>query len=120
MCVKIVKNNQIFDYDMKKPVTEQVKGSEEVIVNYLENDPSVHHFLDAIEEIAETTFGCGLNLRVIHNNTLNGARAKNKLVELNEKMTFNDIIRVMALIHYETDKKLSEIANICTGRNIDE
>lgn len=120
MCVRIYKDNQMFGYDPTLPLMDQIKGADEVIVNYLEKDDSVHKFLDAVEEASKTAFGLGLNIRVIHNNLLMGAKAKANMVNASKNMTLNDIIQIMALSHHEADKKLSEMVKICKGKHCDE
>lgn len=86
---------------MNKPFSEQVEGSQEIVVNYSEADPSVQHFLDEMEVLTAKSYGVGLNIRMISS----------------ENTTFADIIKIMALSFHEADRKLSEIMEMCTGKN---
>lgn len=120
MCVRIVKGDRQIKYDMDKPLADQLAGSSEVIISYLENDRSVHKFLDEIEKYALTAYAQGLKISVLHNNLVNGVRAKRKALNSAQSMTINELIKLMVLSHRETDKALEEIAAICSGKGCNE
>lgn len=120
MNVVIFKDHRLCEYDMYLPLEDQIKGSAEIIVNYVENDETVHHFLDEVERLSQSAFGFGLNIKVLHNNNIRGAKAKKLMQEAVRNLSVNDIIQMMAQIHKTTDDKLTEIAAICTGENYDE
>lgn len=118
MCVRIFRDNQVVKYDMFQPLTEQIKENDEILVNYIEEDESVHHFLDALEEMSKTSYCHGLKIRIVHpDNLFNGYKATKSVSEAVQNMTFNDIIRIMTLVHHEADKKLTEMVEICVGKN---
>jgi hypothetical protein len=120
MNVTIVKNNHLFDYDMSQPIEQQLKGSSEVLVNYVEEDEVVHHFLDEVERLSQSAFGYGMKIKVFHNDSINGAKAKKLMSEVSKNLSVNDIIQMMTNIHKETDDKLTEIAKMCSGNDCDE
>jgi hypothetical protein len=120
MCVNIVKGNKEFKYDAEKPLEEQINGSSEIIVNYLENDESVHHFIEEIQKYSQTSFNSEIKIKVIPNNLINGVRAKKKVLNATKSISVNELIKLMATSYQENDRKLSEIVNICMGKECNE
>lgn len=115
MSVHIFKNHSEFSYDTERPIEEQIIGSDKILIDFKENDFAIEHFLNEVEKVSKTSFGFGLNIQVINNNLLNGARAKKRTLSASENLAINDIISLMVNMHYNTDKKLFELAKICVG-----
>lgn len=116
MCIKIVKSKEEFKYDMNKPLEDQLKGSQQVIINYEPKDQSIDKFLDEIERLCKNGISAKLNIRFNHNNNLGGARIRNEMIKLTNDLDVNEVIKLMALVHAEADKKLEEIENYCNRK----
>lgn len=118
MCVKIIKGTEQFNYDENKPIEEQLEGSSQVIVNYLENDDSVKHFIDEFEK--HSLNACNdIKITVIHNNLVNGAKAKKRISHAASSANINQLIKLMVLSQVENEKKLDEIIQ-CINKDCNE
>lgn len=111
MCVKIVNSHQEFPYDTSKPLEEQLKGCEQIIVNYEPFDKSVDKLLAEVERIARTGVDAKFSIKVIHNDHIFGFKVKQKLQRASNSLMLNDIIKLMVLSHIEADSKLEELKN---------
>lgn len=120
MCIKIVKTKGEIPYDVTKPIEEQVRGSKQVIINYEPNDPSIERFLNEVERVCQTGVSCNLNIKVVHNNYLNGAKTAKKSKHLEMELRLNDIVKMMSTSFSNNDKKLEELASICLNRKCNE
>lgn len=116
MCIKIVYSNHESSYDMNESLEKQLVGSKQVVVNYEPNDPSIEKFFDEMEKFCQNGIACNVNLKVLHNDQLIGQRYKNQAIRAEKDLKVNELIRMMANCHAETDKKLEELANICLGK----
>lgn len=120
MCIKILKDNIETSYDSKKTLSEQVSGSEQILVHYEPFDKDIDSFLKEIENLANTGATCNLNIKVIHNDNIFGFKLRKKLRKATSDITVNEIIKLMVLSHAETDKKLSDLSDACIGKNCNE
>jgi len=120
MCITIVKTKNEIPYDITRPIEEQIRGSKQVVINYEPNDPSIEHFLNEVERICQNGIACSLNIKVIHNNYINGARTSKKSKQLEMELRLNDIVKIMSTSFYNNDKKLEELANLCLNRKYNE
>lgn len=120
MCVTIVKAKEEVKYNMAIPLEQQLKGSKKIVVNYVPKDPSIDSFLDEIEKMCKNGISANLNITFNHNNNLSGAKAKNKALKLSKDLDVNELIKLMAALHSETDRKLEDIAKYCIGNHCDE
>lgn len=117
MCVKIVKNQQEIPYDLSQPLEVQIKGCDQIIVNYEPFDPQIEKLLSEMDRFSQTGVDAKINIKVVHNNHVFGVKIRKKLKKSTNDITLNEIIKLMALTYAETDKKLEELANCCTGAN---
>ena len=113
MCVKIVTAEEDHAFDVSRPLEEQVIGCKQIIVNFVPHDPQVEKFLDEIERFTKTGVVCNLNIKVIHNNEILGAKAKRQTNQFKEDMSLNELVKMMALTYDRTDRALEEIFNMC-------
>lgn len=113
MCIKIVTAKREISYDMAKPLEEQLRGSKKIVVNYEPSDPCIDKFLDEVERLCKNGISANVNITFNHGNNLKGAKIKKKLNNISDDLNLNEVIKMMAIAHSETDKKLEEIANYC-------
>lgn len=115
MCIKIVNASREIPYDASKPLEEQIKGSEQIIVDYEPFDKSMDKFLSEVERFSKTGVDAKLSITVMHNDHIFGFKVKQKLKKANSDITLNEIIKLMVLSHCAADKKLEELANTFNG-----
>lgn len=117
MCITIFKSQEEVPYNMNEPLEGQVRGSKKIVIDYEPKDPSIDHFLDEVERLCKNGISANLNIKFNHNNSLNGAKLRKQMDRLTKDLDINELIKIMATTHAETDKKLEEIANHCMGKN---
>ena len=116
MCVKLLKDDQIIEYDCEKPLTEQVSGVSEILVNYQPNDREVKKFLSEMQRCAQTGTNPNVKVRVEYNGMLDGYKTKKQFVKAMNDITLNEIIKLIALMQRSIDKSLEEIATTMVNR----
>lgn len=116
MCVKLIKAKQEIPYDMGVPLEDQIKGCSKVIVDFRPNDPQLEKFMDEIERFAETGLSFKFNVQVIHNAQILGAKIKKQVKKVQKDLSVNELIKLMALAFDNSDRKLSEISEMCMGK----
>ena len=117
MCVKIKKNNQIIEYDVDQPLELQLCNSEEIIVNYKSSkDFEVDQFLDEIEKVAKSGKIKTSDIKLINNTNLATKRTQKRLEKIQKHFQVNELVSNLALSHYESDRKLSEISDLMKDR----
>lgn len=117
MCVKIVTDSEEIPYDCSRPLEDQIKGSEQIVVNYEPFDHSVDKLLAEVERFARTGVDARLSIKVIHNDHIFGFKVKQKLARATNDITLNEIIKLMVLTHCSIDRKLEDLANTFAGKN---
>lgn len=115
MCVKIIREEGELIYNPARPLEEQIKGSQEVVVNYVPFDKSIDRFLEEMQKFAKYGVQSSLSIRVMHNNHLAGFRMKKSIEKALNDITLNEIIKVMVISHVEVDQKLQELASCFEG-----
>lgn len=120
MCIKLVNAHQEIPYDVSKPLEDQLKGCEQIVVNYEPFDKSVDKFIQEVERFAKTGVDVKLSIKVIHSDNLIGYKTKKKLRQATNDITLNEIIKLMVLSQLETDRKLEDLAKECTGIGCNE
>jgi hypothetical protein len=116
MCVKLLKDDQILEYDCERPLTEQVNGVREVLVNYQPNDKEVKSFLSEMQKCAKNGTNPNVKVRVEYNSLIDGYKTKKQFVKAMNDITLNEIIKLIALMQRSIDKSLEEIANTMANR----
>lgn len=113
MCITIFTSDEQRPYDMGHPLEEQLNGCKEITIDFRPHDPSVEKFLDEIERFASRGLTYKLNIKVIHNNEILGAKIKRQVKKVETSLTVNELIKLMALTYDIADRKLEEISNFC-------
>lgn len=116
MCVKLVSANDVREYDVDRPLEDQIKDCERIVVNYQPFDTQVDRLLQEMQRFALTGISTNVPIQVIHNDNLLGYKAKKKLQKASNDITLNEIIKLMVLSHAALDKKLEEISNVLGQR----
>ena len=117
MCVKIIKSKKEIPYDTNVPLEDQIVGCTKVLVDFKPNDPQLEKFMDEIERFAETGLNFKVNVQVIHNAQILGAKIKKQVKKVQKDLSVNEIIKLFALTFDNSDRKLEEISNMCFGKN---
>lgn len=120
MCIKIINNSKETPYDCSKPLEDQIKGADRIVVDYEPFDKSMDKFLEEVERFSRTGVDAKLSITVLHNDNIFGFKTKQKLKRCTSDMMLNDIIKLMALSHCAVDKKLEDLANTFAGIKTDE
>lgn len=111
MCVKLVSQSEERAYDIDKPLEEQIKDCQQIVVNYQPFDKSVEKLCQEMQRFAKMGIDTKVSIKVVHNDNVVGFRVKKKLERASSDITLNEIIKLMVLSHHETDKKLEELFN---------
>jgi len=116
MCVKFKKESAVITYDVDQPLEMQMDGAHEVIVDYKPRDASVIKFVKEIERMTKEGLEEYPSITVRHNNHITGAKLKKKVQKISQDITLNKLMKLMALSHYEADRKLEEMVTMCIDR----
>ncbi len=116
MCVKFKKDCSEILYDIEQPLELQMEGAQEVLVDYKPRDASVIKFVKEIERMTKEGLEEYPQITVKANDHFTGAKMKKKVDKISYDITLNKLMKLMALTHYETDRKLEEIATMCVDR----
>ena len=116
MCIKIFNSTNEVEYDMEKPLEDQVSDSNKIVIDYSPEDPSIDKFVGEVERICKSGVSCNLNIEVLTNNILKGAKIKRQTKALEFDLKLNDLIKLMALAQSHVDKKLEEMSELCLKR----
>lgn len=113
MCIKIVHKDAEVKYDSKKPLEEQLCGSERVVIRYEAKDTDIPVFVDEVERLCKTGISLNTHVKVIHNDHLKGQKAKKLMGRLMKDLDLNEAIKILVNLQSGTDKKLEEMASFC-------
>lgn len=117
MCIKIVRNKETVEYDMQLPLEDQIKGSKQIVVDYRPEDPSIEKFMDEIERLLQSGISAHLNIKVLHNNTISGARVKRKTSDIVSGVNFNEVIKLMTLVQSVADTRIDELLSLTKDKS---
>lgn len=112
MCIKI---NEVA-YDTTTPLEEQLGASNKIVIDYEPEDSSIDKFVGEVERICKNGISCNLNIEVLTNNILKGAKIKKQARMLEFDLKVNDLIRLMTTIQSHADKTLEEMSEACLKR----
>lgn len=119
MCVKLLKHDQLIEYDCNRPLMDQMRGCTEVVVNYQPKDRNVEAFLLEMEKCAKTGQNPNVKIKVEYNSMLDGYKTKKQIVRAMNDITLNEIVKLLAIMQHSMDKTLQEIAEACAkGTNV--
>jgi hypothetical protein len=110
MCVNIIKSDEILSYKPELSFEEQIRDSQEVVIDCNIDCPKVAKFLDEVENICRNGKTLPITLYTTDITRLN---LFSKTKRLNNELLLNDIVGQLALIHKNTDVKLKELSDIC-------
>jgi hypothetical protein len=116
MCVKLIKGDQLINYDSNRPLMEQVYDVKEVVVQYKPKDKSVETFLQEMQKCVKYGVNPGIKVKVEYNDFLKGYKTKKQIIKAMNDITLNEIIKLVALMQHGIDKTLEEIAASCANR----
>lgn len=116
MCVKIVRLKETTEYDITRPLEEQIRGSKQIVVNYNPQDPAIDQFLSEVERLCKNGVSASMNIQFNHNNYLVGAKLGREVKKLAKDLDLNEVIKLMALSQADADKKLEEMSQLCSKR----
>ena len=112
MCVKLVNQaHEEIPYDIEKPLEEQIKGCEQIVVNYEPFDKSVTKLVEEMKRFVTSGIDAKFAIKVVHNDSLSGFRVKKQMQRVTNNITLNEIIKLMVLSHMAIDKKLEDLTN---------
>ncbi len=118
MCIKIIGTEEQ-EFNPSEPLEEQIAGAKEIVVSYDPVDPKISSFVGQIELMVKNGVSLPADITVKTNNYLNGRKLERKLESLKRKLDVNEVVKGLTNFHAETDRKLSEISEMCLGK-IDE
>lgn len=113
MCVKIIGLNSENKYNSKIPLEEQLYNYSKVVIKYESKDPDIDKFLNEMERCCKTGISLNINVDVIHENNIKGAKAKRQVKRLLKDLNVNEAIKLLVDIQYKTNKTLEEMSNFC-------
>ena len=119
MCIKIIRPEEQKELDPAEPLELQVEGAKEILVNYDPVDPKIDSFVDEIERLCRNGISCNLDIKVNSNNYLNGIKLERTIEKIKRKLDVNEVVKGLAKFHYDTDRKLNELSQLCMEK-IDE
>lgn len=117
MCVKIktLSNSTLYRSDI--PLVDQIKESNEILVYYkMEKDEDVELFIEELERMLRSGVDFDMKVKVIHNNHLNGARAKKKIERLLKGFQVNTVVKHAVKNHANIDRELKDMVNTMSAR----
>lgn len=116
MCIKILGKEEV-EFNIDRPLMEQINGAEEIRVNYDPTDPKISSFLTQIEYMAKNGMSLSADIKVNANNMLNGLKFERRVEQIKKSLDVNEVIRGLAKLHSSVDHRLSELSELCFGRN---
>lgn len=112
MCVKLVSASDVREYDVDRPLEEQIKDCERIVVNYQPFDTQVDRLLQEMQRFALTGISTNVKIQVIHNDNLLGYKTKKKLQKASNDIDINEIAKLLVLYHHIADKSLESISEL--------
>lgn len=116
MCIRIIHKDAEFKYNSKKPLEQQLYGSEQVVIRYEPKDRDIDIFVGEVERLCKTGVCINANIKVLHNNHLKGAKAKKLMDRLSKDLNLNEAIKILVTMQSETNRKLEELSTFCSKR----
>lgn len=113
MCVRMVRDNIPCSYDPQGDFLEQAKNCSEVIVEYLPGDVMLETFLKHVQECVKNGTCLPFTVKVNYGSYLSGFQTKKQIAQAMNDINLNEVIKLLALTHRNTDQKLAEISDIC-------
>lgn len=115
MCIKIIGDTEQ-EFDPKCPLENQVLGAKEIIVDYDPCDLKLMSFVGQMELMVKNGVSLNADIKFNANNNLDGIRLERYIDKLKIGFETNEIFRKLSILYSTTDKKLSEMSEICIGK----
>lgn len=119
MCVKIISQENIQEFDPSQPLEIQIKDAKEVFVNYTPKDSKIPFFMKELDRLCNNGISCKLSFKFKANNNLEGFRMERQLEKIKQNFEVNEIVKSLVNMYDNTDKKLQEMSN-CLLRKVNE
>ena len=119
MCIKII-GSQELEFNSAQPLEQQIHDAKEIVVDYDPEDSKIDFFVNEIERLCDTGIDCNVEIKVEPNNYLDGVKLRRTLQKIKYKLDVNEAIKKIITLHAETDKKILEIAQMCSMEKINE
>jgi hypothetical protein len=114
MCIKILQDDNIAKYDTKRPLEDQLAGSQEVLIDYDPKDCfAVDQFICEMKRLRDTGVSFVPTIKVQHNNHIHGMQTKKNILKLSKEMGINEVIKLLVTLQHKTDKTLEELSIFC-------
>jgi hypothetical protein len=114
MCIKIKGLDSEVQYDVARPLEEQLDNASEVTINYNPTDTeSLDKFICEVERMRDHGISADIKVDVIHNDFLKGIKAKKQMSRLNKDLGLNEAIKLLVTLQTKTDKVLAELSDFC-------
>lgn len=118
MCIKIIGPENSQEFNPSEPLELQVDGANEIFVNYEPSEKKkIKSFVNQMERFFKTGISLNLDIKVNVNNSLDGMRLERIIEDIKRKLDVNEIAKGLSRFHTETDRKLSEMAEMCLEKN---
>lgn len=116
MCIRIIHKDAEVKYNSKKPLEQQLYGSEQVVIKYEPKDRDIDIFVGEVERLCKTGICINTNIKVLHNDNLKGAKAKKLMGRLSKDLNLNEAIKILVTMQSETNKKLEALSTFCNRK----
>lgn len=111
MCIKIVHTEKSVEFDPSEPLEFQVAGAREILVSYNPSEKKeIDIFVEQMELIACNGYNFEANIKVSHNDNVNGRKLEKTIEKIQRKLRVNEVIKGLCKLHSKTDSKLCEIS----------
>jgi site-specific recombinase XerC len=116
MCIRIYNSDLGAKYDSSVPLDMQIQSADRIVVKYEQKDPDIDKFLSEMERLCRTGVSANVNVEVVHNNHLKGAKALKQVKRLMKDLNVNEAIKLLVNLQQKTDIALEELATYCQKR----
>jgi hypothetical protein len=116
MCVRLIDDGMVCNYDSSRPLEEQIGNDTQVVINYEPKDPDINTFLVEMERLCKSGISANVKVEIQHNNAIKGIKAKKQLKRLKKDLDLNQAIKLLVNLQRKTDITLEELSNFCRER----
>ena len=116
MCITIVRSHEEVEFEPSQPLEYQVRGAKQVVISYDPDDGGIQSFMEQMDRIVKTGVSCQMNIKVKSNNSLKSYQFERRVEEASKDLDLNEVVKTLVSNHLETDRKLSEISEMCMGK----
>ncbi len=113
MCIKIIRSHETVEFEPLELLEQQIGGAKQVVIDYDPDDSRIQCFMEQMDRIVKTGVGCQINIKVNNNKHLNGIKLDRQLKKFSVDLDVNEVVKTLVNNYSETDKRLSEIQEMC-------